>query len=604
MFVAAPRTAPRRAMAARRPPSIFTSEKSASERQLIMRDGRVPRSLQMEAVSGHRHVSGPDVGKAVHAYLAAVYPAAHRWLSRLGLRQLMDCFDTLDYLYSCSDASLAMVHPHLTLQHSYAIPALPYIPRGAFYRATGSAPLDVGRFNAILWSAFDRHLLPVQVLPAELPSHRASSFHSSFGARLGPQPSWTSPFAIVRYVHYPNGLEAAIWPQANGSVRKATIGGPLAHPFDVAYSSRVTRWSWLRDGDAIEVEQWGGFLSADECPPICGLWANVWRGTGVMLRVRTPFVSLNKATAIVEMFAALALRNASALEALSFRLGAASDIDILRERHPGTSVADCLSTQLITDVPRAGGHSGPQFARLKREWEAFVSRSSPRDAVEAFLSLGDTSLGSNSTRGPLLSTASGRFALHWTFGINGKGKNSPFWRRSPVGPDGLLSTLACMLGHHTVILVASSNDNGLLHQELVDFELPEPLGWPVTRGQSTNDASWCMQQPFAFVQDDARRGPSAQAVRRRQMLDFWRSTGKFRLPTDPGGAPDQPTLPCSLAFGGGIAEGHLSDCRGPKTRVPTPTAAKTCYAWCNGTLSALALSQASLGHARFDVLGD
>ena len=141
----------------------------------------------------------------------------------------------------------------------------------------------------------------------------------------------------------------------------------------------------------------------------------------------------------------------------------------------------------------------------------------------------------------------------------------------------------------------------LLHQELVDFELPEPLGWPAVREASTNDPHWCIAQPFAFVGEDAQRGPSAQAMRRQQMLQFWRDTGKFRLPTDPGGAPDQPTRPCQVSFGKSSAEGSLSACRGPKVRVPRPTAAMACFAWCNGTLSERTLARASLGHVRFEV---
>ena len=53
-----------------------------------------------------------------------------------------------------------------------------------------------------------------------------------------------------------------------------------------------------------------------------------------MLRVRHPLVSLNKATALVEMFASLALRNASALEAMLDILGARPAIEGLRARHP------------------------------------------------------------------------------------------------------------------------------------------------------------------------------------------------------------------------------------------------------------------------------
>ena len=195
----------------------------------------------------------------------------------------------------------------------------------------------------------------------------------------------------------------------------------------------------------------------------------------------------------------------------------------------------------------------------------------------------------------------------------GKARTTAFWKGSPIGPDGLLSALACILGHHTIVLAASANDNGLLHQELVDFELPPPLGWPAATGMSTNDVGDCLaQRSFAFTQDDAKRGTSAQSLRRVQMVEHWRATGKFRVPTSlppPLGddlhrasSSGSTSAPCTIAFGhGDAASGDLAACRGPKVRVPRPTAAKACYAWCNGTLSQHALSHASLGHVRHRV---
>ena len=544
----------------------------------------------------------PDTA-AIHSYLAAVYPAARSSLDQMNPRQLARRFDSLDYYYSSTSAS--SLRPPFTLDHADEVPILPCVPQGAFYRASGHAPMDAGRFNAVLWGVFDRHTLPVQLLRDPLHGAAAGSFLSSFGARLGPQPSWTSPLAIARYVHYPNGLEHASL--VNGSLRKATLSRAQAgdaHQFDVAINSpAVARLKRLRDGDVVEVEQWGGLLNADECPPICGLWANVWTGTGVMMRVRRPFVSLNKPTALLEMFARLGARNASALESVRDLMGVAPAVKGLQRRHADATLADCLGASMLSHVPRSGGgHVGMHFGLLAREWEKFVEGASPRDIVRRFVRLGaplPSSSGpvASSSHEPLLSHAAGRFALYWTFGISGKGKFSPFWREAPVGPDSLLATLACALGHHTVVLAAASNDNGLLHQELVDFEMPEPLGWPDARGAATNDVRWCATQPFSFVQEDALRAgsggiPSGQAWRRQHMLNFWRTTGKFRLATDPGGPPSQPTQPCGLSFGSdrNVPEGSLLACRGPKTRVPRPSAANACWAWCNGTLSETALS--------------
>ena len=544
---------------------------------------------------------------ALRGYLAAVYPASHARLSALDSEELRHRFEALDYYYSTSEAALSSVRPQLSAplqQLSTASSALPYIPAGAYYRALGHAPLDGGRFNAIQWGSYDRHQLPVELLSAALARDRVPRFHSSFGARIGPQPSWTSPLAVVRYVHYPSGLErdeALQEPLSarrrhvdHRTLRKAPIVSADAYLFDVANSSRVVRLRQLRDGDMVEVELWGGLLNADECPPICGTWANIWQGTGVFMRVRHPFVTLNKATALVEMFAALGERNATGLVDLLDLVGATERVREMRKRHPRATLADCLSAYMLSVLPRAGGHRDPAFGQLVASWEQFALRSPPQRVVQHALRLG--SAASVSTF-----SSARRFALHWTFGINGKGRNTPFWRGSPVGPDGLISTLACVLGHQTVVLAASSNDNGLLHQELVDFELPEPLGWPSVKGRRTNDARWCLSQPFRFVRDDAKRGSKAQTLRRLRMLQHWRYAQKFRLPTDPGGAADQPTAPCDITFGSGAdgGAGELSACRGPKVRVPRPTAGRACYAWCNGTLSSV-LADVSLGHVRYN----
>ena len=56
-----------------------------------------------------------------------------------------------------------------------------------------------------------------------------------------------------------------------------------------------------------------------------------------------------------------------------------------------------------------------------------------------------------------------RLALHWIYSICGVG---PLYARTGLGWDAMLATLACALGYKTVVLAASPNDNGLLHQEV------------------------------------------------------------------------------------------------------------------------------------------
>ena len=538
------------------------------------------------------------------AYLSSVYPAAQSALSQLDANQLERCFDMLDYYYSLSADAVSSLHPRLPIAVPL-LPVLPRVPMGAFYSAHGRAPLDRGHFNAVMWADYSRHMFPVTWLPNPLSAWHAAHFHSSFGARLGPQPSWTSPLALVRYVLHPHGIVPHI-PSSEDvpsrvQLRKAGIGSPVADavPGSIRGNSRVARLHQLRDGDVVEIEQWGGLLGAEECPPICGLWANVWRGTGITLRVRNPFVSLNKATAIVDLLAKLGERNATALSTITEAIGARAKVQALRAQYPQDSPAACLGAYMLSMVPRAGNiQRDPSFAALAGTWEALARRSTPQALVDHLLQLLAGAHQVSVTEGDVLSPA-GRFALHWAFGISGKSIDSPFWKGARTGPDGLIATLACVLDHRTIIFAASSNDNGLLHQELVDFELPAPLGWPSlpSDGRSTNDVHWCLKYPFAFVSNDKLDGASAQAARRRQMLDFWRGSAKFGLPTETTGSLQQPVIPCELHFGQAGGAGGLASCRGPKLRVPAPNGMKACWAWCNGTLSRV-LESTSLGHVR------
>ena len=91
-------------------------------------------------------------------------------------------------------------------------------------------------------------------------------------------------------------------------------------------------------------------------------------------------------------------------------------------------------------------------------------------------------------------------------------------RHRHFGIDKLLTTLACMLSKGSIVLAASSNDNGLLHQEMVDFELPEASAGRLGPLRST--APKC-DEPFGWVGADRLgelapgRVGSAEAKRRR-----------------------------------------------------------------------------------------
>ena len=445
----------------------------------------------------------------------------------------------------------------------------------------------------------------MRVLRAPLTLGNGTDFFSSFGARMGPQPSWTNPFAIVRYVHYPNGLISTsssrarplkiVDPEGRDGIfallERTGAAASTFHDRLTRSSALLTRLGELRDGDAIEVEQWGGMLGPDECPPICGLWANVWRGTGVMLRVRRPFVSLSKTTAIVEMIQLLAERNASAFATLVEVLGTHGPMQAVRERHPAAPVWACLSSLMLAHVPCGDSPRKGVMASLAQRWGNDAHSLTPQAIMHAILALGHS-------RTSLSLSDAGRFALYWMLGICGKGqKTNPFWASSPVGPDGLLTGLACVLGYKTVVLTASANDNGLLHSELVDYELPDPLGWKEVNSTAVNDVQQCLMRPFDFVKADRRKGAASIALRRQEMYDYWRATAKFVLPTDPMGPTSQPVAPCQLAFGRHGGAGPVGACVGPKVRTQ-PTAHKACWAWCNGTASQTVLSSASLGHVR------
>ena len=192
-------------------------------------------------------------------------------------------------------------------------------------------------------------------------------------------------------------------------------------------------------------------------------------------------------------------------------------------RHPATSIGMCLAATLsaMHPCPKAGG--GGEIMGLARNWTAWAKQSAPRAVVDALSHLShpqpaaheaaDGEPGSFAAR----LFPAGRFALHWLFGICGIGP--PILRHSGMGWDAQMATLACALGHKTVVLAASSNDNGLLHQEFVDFDVPEPFGWPAIPDQGaaagTNDMQRCLQ-PFRWALLDRAAGRRAEARRHEQ----------------------------------------------------------------------------------------
>ena len=125
-------------------------------------------------------------------------------------------------------------------------------------------------------------------------------------------------------------------------------------------------------------------------------------------------------------------------------------------------------------------------------------------------------------------------ALHWIYGLCSKspyysgpankrcaaerrrGNDGEACKRRWLAWDNLLMVLSCAIGSKTLILDASPNDNGLFHEELIDYDVPG--AWAtIDDGRSLNPLSECLA-PF----DDGRAAPSRQDV-----LEHWRATHKF-----------------------------------------------------------------------------
>ena len=588
---------------------------------------------------------------SVRAYLGAVYPAAREHIRSASDVEVISMHSSLDYFYSAALCSLlprarACV-PEATDQSfgssfDAQVASSPYLPPGAYYVVTKRP----SRVLATNWTAFTdaffwRH--PTPVLAFAQPT--TSQLISTWAAKLGPAPSWTSPLAAVRYALHPTALHptalhpTALHPtalhasglgqlgQAVGAAAAITAAaaasvGERATPtawhasssrthhaeppmaFEPRTLPRVAELFHLRDGDAVEVEQWGGWAAAD-CPPICGLWANVWRGTGLAIRLASPLVSLSKATAVVDMLLELGARSPKALVSFATATNLIKPARVLQAAQEAAHTAPleiCVAAALLVNHPCEGAASKGELASTLELWLAEARRAHPADLVATFRALASpaASLAASEGLRQATATAKRRYMLFWLYGVCGVG--GPL-RQTGYGWDGLVALLACLLGHHTVVLAASPNDNGLLHQELVDFELPHPHGWPTLASPTSppNALHQC-QRSFDVFQADAARGALALQMRRRELLWFWRNASRFgpkfvlprRVPAAMGSArvfrnaPPPPADRCTLRFGAALDEpaGMVDGCQlTASDETSQPTAAKACWAWCEGALS-------------------
>ena len=523
------------------------------------------------------------------AYLEAVYPAARESLRALDAQQLRMHFNSLEYYYACPQRFQEnFLQPKLQCSAAWPAKRLPYLPGGAYYFAWPlSFPEDAQRIRRpYLEASFVRHAYPVAELSSPLRYPFLGEYHTTFGARMGPQPSWTSPVAILRHVLHPHGIAERDAAATKGLHCSGVADSPTpcevrqhqawrakpnlweSHPPNLWDHPRVWRLMRIADGEYVEVENWGGW-SLDDCPPACGLWANIWKGTGTAMRVSTPFAALNKATAIVGMLQSLGSRSSTALTQLTDTLGLSETVASLQHTHPAASLAASVVKALLLrggPCPAAEGSK-----RLHEEWQAFqqaARRLSPEHLVIE-----------------LVEPRS--FAMHWLHGVCGLSTHHT-----------LIATLACMLGHKTIVLAASSNDNGLLHPELVDYELPTSLGWT---SAGTDHLQHCMR-PFGFAAEDVAAGADALAHRQQQIYSHHMRTGKFVLPAARTeayvyrAAMRHTAQPCQIVFGDlGAWQAAACTIRADEN-TSTPTLSKGCFASCRG-----AISQATAGVSLFQV---
>ena len=159
--------------------------------------------------------------------------------------------------------------------------------------------------------------------------------------------------------------------------------------------------------------------------------------------------------------------------------------------------------------------------------------------------------------------------------VCGNGQYYDRQRAPMMALDGMLATLSCVLGTNAVVLTRSPNDNGLVHQELVDYDLPESLGgWPAPPSGKLNALARCAA-PFSHLPNDA------DAL----LLEHWHSTGKWAL----GDIERKTFKRCDLANPSGGDDKWTSGAGRDRCRVAQgdPIGSdRACFVTCLGHISA------------------
>ena len=278
-------------------------------------------------------------------------------------------------------------------------PLPPYVPAGAYYRAARAAPPACCLRTPCLSAT--RRSSPCCARRCRCTPPAASSRRTAPSSALRPRgptrsPSCGYPLYLAGLTH--NGSKAALWRRGAVICVGQRVGRRRA-------AGGVNISGEPGHGDSIEVEQWGGWATA-QCPPICGLWANVWRGTGVAHRLSAPFASLSKGTAVAEMVLEVGRRSTRARCALAAALhvdGAARD---LAARHPAAT-SPRASPPPSSRATRARARSA---ARLVRSCATVDPPRRPPVAhrfLEALLRLSDAADGGGRAAAERFSAAAG-----------------------------------------------------------------------------------------------------------------------------------------------------------------------------------------------------
>ena len=402
---------------------------------------------------------------AVRNYLAAVYPAARMKLDKLSYGALLHQYESLDYYYACTVARATALTPKASCTATATAAPLPFVSAGAYYRAVHN---ETTSWN--LPGSLDRHAHPVYITHRRMPATQA--FHSANGGRSGPAPSWTNTLALVRYIWFPVGLwQCDILAQIAAPHVAASHGidggdlhdcsraeagsGSGAPPARLWSSGRVRRLRRARSGDFVEVERFGGPLW-QRCPPICGAWFNLWRGSGIFMRLRSPFVSLSKMTAIVEMILEIGRRTGGAahLTQLTSSFAIAREVHLLQRRFPRAPHAASVAAALATTRSNARclGETWTRHVQevYGRSWLARALDTDPTLTVQRLLLRSRRNASApnfESSRGAS-SDASGRasnereaFILFWALSACGIGPYYHAKRHRWNGWDALLARL-------------------------------------------------------------------------------------------------------------------------------------------------------------------